>query len=197
MGLEKLTHQVTIKEVDNYRRIITGIVYEPMVLDTHGEYMLPQDVESMCHQVSDLISKGLIDVRHDNNLIDAVPVENYIAKKGDPMYPEGAWIMSTKINDDNTWKEILAQDLNAYSFEAMVFKVDTVVMVEVDPIKYGLTTKDEDHKHTYILFLDENGNVLGGRTNTVKGHWHDILARSTTLKSKSKSTRIHRHQMDI
>lgn len=63
------------------------------------------------------------DYRHKANIPVqmAVPVESYIAPCDFEMnghtVVKGSWVMATKINDDNLWKEVVEKGINGYSIK--------------------------------------------------------------------------------
>ena len=176
---------------DEDRQIIYGEVYAPSRLDTHGEMMLAEDIETMAHRFLRLDLSKSIDVRHNNIPIEAYPIESFIARKGDPDYTEGAWVMGVKIEDADIWSEIKKGNLNGFSFQAFVKPVQATVEVEIMRDQVGKTEMAEDHEHYYFVQLDENGKVIGGRTSkAADGHWHLIDSNSVTKKTDNHNHRL-------
>lgn len=186
--LKKVTLSVSIKSVDEDKRIVTGEVYAPYILDSHSEMMEPEDVEFMAHA---FLTEGLtesFDVMHDNKVIEAKAVESWIAR-GHPDYNEGAWVLSTKIFDDTTWKLAKTGKLGGYSIEAYVTKVSAEVEFEVEPQAYGFVEPYEDHDHAFFVFLNNDGVVTGGYTSKDNGHRHIIRNGTRTEVWKKHSHR--------
>ena len=175
------TQWVTIKKTDDEKQIVYGEVYAPWVLDTYGEFMTPEDIETMAHRFMRLDLTNVIDTQHDNQPNGSFPVESFVAREGDPDYTPGAWVLGVKVPDDTLWHAVKSGQLNGFSFQCLV--KPTSVDVEIDAIRdfVGETEANEDHSHTFFVELDDIGNVVSGRTSAAAdGHTHDISRASTT-----------------
>jgi len=186
-------HVVTFKTFDEDQQIAYGVVYEPFVIDTHGDMMLPEDVAVMAERFMELpdVAKR-IDMMHDNVPVSAYPIDSYIADGQDGVYNEGAWVLGIKIEDPTLWFEIKTGQYNGYSFEAMVKKVPVVVEIEYEQDQLGYTEETLGHTHLFFLKLNEDGVVVGGRTSTDLGHSHEIRAGTGTEESLG-----HAHRFDF
>lgn len=182
-----------IKKSNEDRQIIYAEVYAPNRLDTHGEMMLPEDVEKMCHRfLSQLNLAKSIDVQHDNVAIDAYPIESFIAREGDPDFTPGAWVMGVKIEDADVWARIKSGDLNGFSFQAMVIPVPGVE-VEIETVRDHVCKTEENEGHWHYLFakLDATGNIISGRTSkAADGHWHELRGKSVTVTANKHNHRF-------
>jgi hypothetical protein len=181
---------VTIKRMDEEQQVVYGEVYAPNVLDTYGEFMTADDIETMAHRFMRLDLRSVIDTNHDMQPNGSYPVESYIAQEGDPYYTAGAWVLGVKIVDDAVWTAVKSGELNGFSFQSLVKpkQVDVVYTVLRDHV--GATEASEDHQHTYFVQLDEGGNVVGGQTDNVMGHDHTIRRASVTELSAGHSHRF-------
>lgn len=168
--------------LNDEQQIVYGVVYAPGVLDTFGEFMTAKDIEGMAHRYMKSVDLSQsIDVRHDNVPTDCYPVESFIARKGDPDYPEGAWVLGVKVPDAQLWLRIKSGELNGFSFQAMVAPVDMDVEYEVMRDHVGPTEKSADHEHMLFVQVGEDGKVTGGRTSkAADGHFHEIKRASVT-----------------
>lgn len=185
---------VRIQRVDEARRIVFGMVYEGMVLDTYGEFMFGQDVETMCHRFAQLAPAETIDTNHDNIPNGSYPVESFIAREGDRDFPEGSWVLGIKVPDDHVWRQIVKGELNGFSFEALVKPVDVVATVKNVRDRVGVTeAQKEDGGHTHVFFVqtDDRGRVIRGWTDEVDGHSH-IIRRGTSCESGGEDGHKHR-----
>ncbi|QIN95166.1 serine protease [Stenotrophomonas phage vB_SmaS_DLP_3] len=186
-----MTEQLTIKKADKtYKQMVWAEVYAPNRPDVDGEFMTADEIEKMAYS---FIRKGKldqIDVNHDNKVVSAHIIESFIARKGDPDFIEGAWVVAVHIEDEEAWQMILDGELNGFSMEAMVSKEEVEVTVEIPPVVKGSTTENEDHHHEFFVTFDEQGNFLGGMTDVVKGHSHKIIAGTVTEKSEGHSHRF-------
>jgi hypothetical protein len=183
METEQRKQIVRIKKVDEDRRIVYGEVYAPMQLDSHGEFMLAEDIETMAHRfltLDNLAAK--IDTNHDNVPNGSYPIESFIAREGDPDYTPGAWVLGVKITDDLVWGKVKSGELNGYSFQSLVKPVEMEVTYEVIRDHVGETEadKDDDHRHVYFVQMGEDGRVVRGWTSEVNGHRHKVLHGTAT-----------------
>jgi len=188
---ESYLKTVSIKSLDLEKQIVSGEVYAPNEMDSHGEAMLAEDIELMAHAFigkSDGVKKT-IDVQHDNEVISAYPVESFIARKGDPDYSEGAWVLSVKIEDQEIWESVKSGELNGFSVEALVIKKNAIVTIETVIDNVGTTEESDGHTHLFFVELDENGRVVGGRTSETDGHSHEINKGTATEVSDGHSHR--------
>lgn len=184
-------HFVRIKKLDDEKRICFGEVYAPYVLDSHGDFMAPEDIEAMAHRFMQLNNiQRAIDTNHNNQSNGSWPIESFIARKGDPDYTPGAWVLGVKVPDDAVWNAIKRGDLNGYSFEALVYKVAVIVSVDATPDHVGKTEDNEGHSHFFYVKLNSDGKVESGMTSDDEGHSHVIKRGTATEKSQNHSHRI-------
>lgn len=183
---------VAIRSINDEEQIVYGVVYEPMVLDTYGDFMTAEDIKTMAHRF--LQEDGLrnrIDRQHDNVAVGAHPVESWIARENDPDYPEGAWILGVQVVDRSLWSDIKSGKVNGFSFEATVIKKPVVVEVEFEPTLFGETGEASGHTHVYFVRLNDNGVVIYGKTSTAEdGHYHEIKYGTATEETAGHSHRI-------
>ena len=163
------------------QRLVYGEVYIPNVPDSDGEFMDAETIHKMAH---DFMRKQLtksIDIQHNNQLTDGVQVvESFIARKGDPDFVEGAWVLGVHINDDEVWGKVKKGEINGFSLEAYVTKSPSELTLNVPPMLQGKTSKAADHEHEFFASYDPVGNFLGGRTSIVNGHQHAIKRGTLT-----------------
>lgn len=186
-------HVSKIQRVDSEQQIVYGVVYKPMDLDTWGEAMTAEDIRVMAHRFMQLELNKTIDENHDEKPKDTCyPIESFIARKGDPDYPEDAWVLGVKIEDADIWSKVKKGDLNGFSFQAMVKKVAAIVEIVFDPEIVGRTKQTEGHDHLYFVLLNDDGKVQSGRTSTDEGHSHEIKRGTAT-----EETAGHKHRFDL
>lgn len=179
-----------IQRIDSEKQIVYGVVYAPLEIDTWGEAMTAEDIEVMAHRFMALQLDQTIDEQHDERpKMDCYPVESFIARKGDPDYPEGAWVLGVKVADADTWAKVKKGELNGFSFQAMVKKVAAIVEIEFDPEVIGRTEVNEDHDHLFFAKMDDDGKVVSGRTTTNAGHSHEIRRGTATEITNGHSHR--------
>lgn len=180
--------RVTIKKIDNEKQIATGEVYAPLIIDSHGDMMLAEDVEILAHSFMAKSLNSRIDIMHNNRPALAVAVESFIAK-GNSEFNEGAWVVSIKVHDDDLWDDIKTGKLNGYSMEAMVLKVPAIVELEITNQVFGFTEENDGHDHVYYVLVDDNGRVTGGKTSVDAGHQHEIGSGTATEDAEDHSHR--------
>lgn len=192
MEIQENALQFSIANVDESRQIVFGQVYQPNKIDGKGWYMDPSEVEKMAHRYMKLGDlRNTIDTNHDNVPNGCYPVQSFIARKGDPDYAEGSWVLGVKITNTDIWKQIVKGELNAFSMEIFVRRVPAVVEYEVTPNQVGDVEAAQDgHSHYFFAQIDENGRVIGGRTSVSAGHYHEIKVNSVTEESNKHAHRF-------
>ena len=117
---------IPILKVDDEKRIVTGIVYEPDVLDAHKEFMTAEEIEKSAHQF--LKDYRNIDKQHDFVAGQADVVESWVAKEagklGDQDIVKGTWLISVHVDDDDTWGEIKKGELTGFSMGGVGERVE-------------------------------------------------------------------------
>lgn len=182
------------------KQIVYGVVYAPGEVDAHGEAMMAEDIEDMCHKFLQVVAKtggAVIDKSHDNQALAAYPVESYIETEEEKDWPVGSWIMGVKIEDPTIWASVKAGDLNGFSFEAMVRKLPIIVEVDLEPDFIGTTAKSEDHDHVFFLEYDAEGRVIGGTTSFDLNHRHIIKAGTATEHAIAPNGKKHAHRLPV
>jgi len=178
-------------KMDDDQQIVEGEVYAPNTLDTHGEMMTADAVETICHRFMQIHSlKETIDTQHNNLPAECYPIESFIARKGDPDYTEGAWVLAVKVEDPTLWASVKKGELNGFSFEAYVSKQQAIVELQVFPQSIGETEEAEGHAHFFIAELNADGKVVSGRTSEAAGHSHMITKGTATLESAGHAHRF-------
>lgn len=180
-----------IKKADAKKQIVYGEVYAPNIIDAHGDIMTAEDVEILAHRFLQLpVLKGSVDTFHSHNPVAAYPVESFIARPGDPDYAEGAWVLAVKVEDKEIWDKIETGEINGFSIDAYAVKQDVQVTAAVFKSFMGETKESEGHTHFLFATLNESGKVIGGMTDTVNGHFHEIRRASVTETSNNHSHRF-------
>lgn len=179
---------IWVKKADEEMRVVWGEIYIPDIPDTQNDFMTAVEIEKMAHLfLMDGLSVGAVDVQHDGEIRKGCfIVESFIARKNDPEFIEGAWVVAMKICDDGLWEDVKTGKLNGFSMQAQVYVTDRTVILEIPDQVEGLTQKasnGEDHRHQYLVRFDSNGDFVGGVSNVVNGHKHVIRRRSITEMS--------------
>lgn len=106
--------QVSFRKFDAAKQIVYGIVYSPMIADSQGDWASAESIEKMAHDFNAKNRAHAIDIEHNLHPSGAAVVESFIARKGDPDYPEGAWAMGIRTPDD-IWELVKAKKINGLS----------------------------------------------------------------------------------
>lgn len=179
-------------EPEAEQRMVWAEVYAPNRPDSDGEFMSADTIRKMAYNFLRNGRTKFVDVGHDNKQVEGVEiVESFIARKGDPDFLEGAWVVGCHIDDDATWAKVQKGEINGFSVEAFVSAEEQEVEIDLPPVITGLTSKSEDHVHKFYVSYDEsNGQFKGGTTDEVNGHVHAIRAGTVTEIVKGHSHRF-------
>lgn len=175
------TAQIKLAAEGQEQRIVWAEVYAPGVPDSDNEFMDAETIRKMAYKFMQEQKLAQIDTQHTNKLVPgATVVESFIARKGDPDFIAGSWVVGVHVPDDETWGKIKKGEINGFSIEAMVTKEPVELEVEIPPVIVGRTAKSEDHEHEFFVSYDEDGNFQGGYTSEVNGHRHSIKKGTVT-----------------
>lgn len=195
-GKQSMSVTYTISKVAIDEQLVTGAIYIPNILDSHGHYMNAAELKKTAYNFLANGMNSRIDVQHNNRVINACLVESYIARANDPDgYAEGTWVGTTQINDDEAWQAVKNGDLNGYSFEIMTYKRDTSVVIESASWYYGFTDPDpyDKHTHPFLVRMDEKGEIAWGATGEGSNGSapHPITKSSVTDEIGGHTHRYH------
>lgn len=181
-----------IKKINADEQIVYGEVYAPNVMDTHGDFMTAETIVEMAHRfMADVDLHKSIDIMHNEVATESYPVESFVARKNDPDFTEGAWVLGVKIPDETIWKAVKSGVINGFSFQALAKTTPVVVEVEMQTEIIKTTEQaDDGHVHYYFVKLDDDGRVQAGRTSITNGHSHSITKGTATDNEAEHSHRI-------
>jgi hypothetical protein len=117
-GSADFTTYGRILKADATNHFVTGIVYEPMVEDSQGDYMTEEEITKAAHWF--MKNGGSVDVQHCFKKFDgAEVVESYVAKcdmeiDGQDV-KKGTWIMTMEISDPDAWDSIQKGEITGFS----------------------------------------------------------------------------------
>jgi len=189
-----MSEQATIKRRDDYERVVYAEVIVPEVPNTYGDVHTREDTRLFCELY---MKRGYdMDLEHDNvSVADHVKVvESFIARKGDPDFIEGSWVIGVHIDDDDIWQKVLDGELNGFSHETRVNMVEIEIANTGNRVVSGVTEPDllDGHTHTYTVIVDVLNRVVSGGTGETDGHMHVITRHTITDKA---SGHTHRYQV--
>lgn len=116
----KATFQTSgrILKYDKDAHYVTGIVYEPMTEDSHGNYMTEDEITKAAYWYAK--NSGAVDLQHSFKALEsATVVESYVAKcdmeiDGEPV-KKGTWLMTVEVNDDAIFDSIQKGEITGFS----------------------------------------------------------------------------------
>lgn len=102
---------------DDAKRIVYGVVMQPDVRDSHGEWEDAETIEAAAHRY--LAESRKHDVQHAEEQVGVVPVESFIAPAdmeyaGRPIL-KGSWVMAVRVDDEAVWQEVVKEELTGFS----------------------------------------------------------------------------------
>lgn len=195
---EKMTEDKTfvkIDKTDEEKQLLWGVVYPPNIVDSQGEAMTKEEIEKAAYNFMKKGHLDKIDIGHNFKESGSCIVENFIARKEDPDFPEGSWVMAVWCPDD-VWQQVKDNELNGFSFAGTAKQKRARVMLEVAKEEVCETSENTDdvlpkHKHLCLLRYDVNGRVVSGCTDNVIGHSHEVKAGTAVEKSLGHGHRIY------
>lgn len=165
---------------------VLGPMVVPMEMDTQKEASDYPDIQA---QAWDWFQSGRtwVDINHSyKDVPDIIPVESYIARKGDPDFKPGTWAVRCITYNPEIGQKIDSGELNAYSWAGPVDRERVVALVS-HPLEASGTTEKSDagpypkHEHSIAkLQFGDDAKVVPTRTDVVFGHSHDIVGTTRT-----------------
>lgn len=193
MGNALTAHRV-LKQ-DEELQLVWGAVYCPGVPDSHGDFMTAEEIRAMAYKFSQKGDFGAVDIMHDNQRYGCFVVETFITREGDPDFPiVGSWVVAVHIPDKQIWALVKDGSLNGFSMEAVAYRGDSEVDIEIQPIITGTTEESDGHTHKFEAWFDEDGQLIGGATDEAadsKGFMHRHVIKSSV---ETESALNHKHR---
>lgn len=119
-GEAAFTSYGRIIKKDKQNHFVTGIVYEPLAEDAHGNYMTEQEITKAAYYFAK--SGNKIDLQHSFEPLEgATVVESWIAKSDFVMegstepIKKGTWLMTVEVTDEDIWKAIENKEITGFS----------------------------------------------------------------------------------
>lgn len=184
---------VSFKKADDELQIVWGEVYVPDIPDSDGDFMVRDEIRKMAHDFIRGGRQAMVDVQHDNQLYGSAVVESFIVRDDDTLFIPGSWVVGVHIPSDEIWGQVKKGELNGFSMQADARRVRTQVAVSLpdDGIVKGDTSETAGHSHRFEVVFDEKGNFVGGKTDSVGGHVHQIK-RGTVTEPAGIDDHTHR-----
>ena len=107
-----------ILKTDKDSHYVTGIVYEPMVEDSQGNYMTEEEITKAAHWF--MKNAGDVDIQHCfEKAKDCEVVESFVAKSDMEIegiaIKKGTWLMTTEITNQDVWEKVEKGDITGFS----------------------------------------------------------------------------------
>ena len=117
-GKATFTTYGRIVKADAENHYVTGIVYEPMEEDSHGNYMTEEEITKAAYWFAKNGDK--VDLQHSFEPLEgATVVETWIAKADFDIDGEavkkGTWLMTVEVADESVWEGIEKGDITGFS----------------------------------------------------------------------------------
>lgn len=117
--------EATIIKTDDERQVVKGVVLEPFVEDSDGNWTTPDEIEKAAHYF--MKNYQLVGHEHQEVLKDAHVVENWVADEdmtiGGHEVKKGTWVVGIKIEDDERWEMVKSGQYTGFSIGAKA-KID-------------------------------------------------------------------------
>ncbi|MFP7170779.1 XkdF-like putative serine protease domain-containing protein [Terribacillus sp. 7520-G] len=124
--------QVFVNKDEEEQQLVYGVVYEPDVEDSHGDFMTAPEIEKAAHGF--MKDARNIDTQHDFQAGVGEVVESYIApcdmEIGGHDIAKGSWVLVTKATDE-IWQSIKKGEYTGYS---MAGKAEIIEKRAADPV---------------------------------------------------------------
>ncbi|MGH0612859.1 XkdF-like putative serine protease domain-containing protein [Bacillus cereus] len=151
-----ISKQVPILKTEEEKQLVTGVVYEPDVEDSHGDTMTAEEIEKAAYTFMENYQH--IDKQHDEIAGKGTVVENWIAKSdmtvGEQEVQAGTWLMTVRVDDVDTWEEIKKGEVTGFSMGGFGERVEIAKTNDFTHEDKGLIrkmldfVKGENHKIT-------------------------------------------------
>lgn len=107
-----------IVKTDAENHYVTGIVYEPMEEDSHGNHMTAEEITKAAHWFAKNGNK--VDLQHSFvSLENASVVETWVAKADfnidDEIIKKGTWLMTVEVSDEVVWEATQKGEITGFS----------------------------------------------------------------------------------
>lgn len=138
-----------IIKVDTNTHYITGVVYEPFVEDTQGNFMTEEEIRKAAYWFAKNGDK--VDIQHSFKTADNINVvENYITpcdmKLGSELITKGTWVMTVEVKNPDIWDKVQKQEITGFSMGGMGNYIEEDVNLD------DITKTDEDTNEKKSLF---------------------------------------------
>lgn len=116
-----------IVKTDVEHHFVTGIVYEPMTEDAHGNFMTEEEITKAAYWFAK--NGDGVDLQHSFETLEkAAVVESWVAKSdfecNGETVKKGTWLMTVEVTDEDVWDAVQKGEITGFSMGG-VGKYDT------------------------------------------------------------------------
>lgn len=117
-GQAQFATTARIVKVDDVTHYITGIAYEPLAEDAHGNFMTEPEIRKAAYWFAKNGDK--VDIQHSFEKAEGLSVvENYVAPCdmtiGETPVVKGTWIITVECANDEVWQAVQKGELTGFS----------------------------------------------------------------------------------
>ncbi|MDA2169315.1 XkdF-like putative serine protease domain-containing protein [Bacillus pacificus] len=143
MNSSNVLKNVPILKREDEKQLVTGVVYEPNIEDAHGDIMTAEEIERAAYNF--LEKYRYIDKNHDELAGKGTVVESWISKNntvvGKQNIKKGTWLMTVRVDDSETWKEIKKGKITGFSMGGVGERMEMPQMDEFTQDEKGVIRK--------------------------------------------------------
>lgn len=174
-----------ILKVDDNTHYITGIVYEPMVEDSHGNFMTEDAIKKAAYWFAENGDK--VDLQHSFEEAKGINVvENYVAPcdmniNSTPIV-KGSWIMTVKVSNEKVWKSVQNGEITGFSMGG----IGKYSEEDINLNKSETTTEDaKEKKSIFKKFAELLGSEIVEKDDS-KDNKNTVISKEETGLDKNE-----------
>ena len=124
VNFEKFIEIYPVEKADTDEHIISGIVYEPMVKDTDGDFATENEIRKAAFHFMQNIQRFRVNHKGDDAKVKVLesyiaPVDLVINKQS---VKKGSWVLTARILSKKLWTAIKNGDINSFSMAGQAMK---------------------------------------------------------------------------
>ncbi|MBQ8331124.1 MAG: hypothetical protein IJX94_01325 [Clostridia bacterium] len=181
-----------ILKTDAEHHFVTGVVYEPMTEDAHGNHMSEEEITKAAYWFAK--NGDGVDLQHSFETLEkAAVVESWVAKAdfelGGETVKKGSWLMTVEITDEAVWDAVQKGELTGFSMGGVgLYSTEDEDLTEVK--KNDTPNKQTEHKgilkklaEMFGFDVVEKGAVADryAESSKVSNFWNAFYALEDTL----------------
>lgn len=154
-----------ILKVDDATHYVTGVVYEPLVEDAHGNFMTEDEIRKAAYWYAK--NSDAVDVQHSFEAVDGVTVvENYVApcdmEIGGEAVVKGTWVMTVEVCNAEIWEAVQKGEITGFSMGGLgKYGEEDIELENVHKNAAGAATETAPNKAEKLGLLKRVAKALG------------------------------------